>query len=303
MVGSGPMAALHAKAIGAVPELSLAKAVSRDHAKAQSFAETHSIPEAQSFDAFLDKPDVDAIWLVSPADVMHTVAIRLSELGLPLFLEKPVGMSLAETEQAREAIRSPHMVGLNRRFYEVIREGKALVEAAGGLTGIEIQMPEYILPLETRYGRHVLDAWHFGNSVHLIDLFRYFGGEVESLTALKSKRSWWDQSVAAAMRFDAGALGVFHANWGAPGGWRVTLAARDLQVIFQPIEQGRVLRRGEPEVALGPSGPDTRFKAGLAGQAAAFAELLDRGVLPDGAADLTDYARSVELVARLFEGA
>ncbi len=302
MVGSGPMAALHAKALGAVPELNLVKVVSRDAGKAQAFAEAHGIPQAQAFDAFLEAPEVDAIWLVSPADVMHTVAIRLATLGLPLFLEKPVGMSLAETQQAQGAIAVPHMVGLNRRFYEVIGRGKAVVEEAGGLTGIEIQMPEYILPLEARYGRHVLDAWHFGNSVHLIDLFRFFGGEVETLHPLTAKRSWWDQSVAAAMRFERGALGVFHANWGAPGGWRVTLAAHDVQVIFQPIEQGRVLRRGQPEEALTPVGPDASFKAGLAGQGAAFAALLSTGRLPDGAADLRDYARSVRLVADLFGG-
>lgn len=301
MVGAGPMAALHLKALSAVPELALVKAVSRDPAKAQAFGEAHGIPSAQAFDDFLAAPDVDAVWLVSPADVMHTVAIRLADLGLPLFLEKPVGMSLAETEQARDAIAVPHMVGLNRRFYEVIVEGKALVEAAGGLTGIEIQMPEYILPLEARYGRHVLAAWHFGNSVHLIDLFRHFGGEVEALHPLTAKRSWWDQSVAASMRFQGGALGVFHANWGAPGGWRVTLAARDLQVIFQPIEQGRVLRRGEPESALTPTGADATFKAGLTGQGRAFAHLLSTGSLPPGAADLSDYARSVKLVADLFE--
>jgi predicted dehydrogenase len=295
------MAALHAKALTAVPELVLAKAVSRDPGKARAFAEAHGAPQAQSFDEFLAAPDVDAIWLVAPAPAMHRVGMRLAATQLPLFLEKPVGMSVAETREALAAIGSPHMVGLNRRFYEVIQAGKAMLDEAGGATGIEIQMPEYTLPLESRYDRSVLDAWHFGNSVHLIDLFRYFGGEVDIVRSMVEQRTWWDQSVAASLRLSSGALGVFHANWGAPGGWRVTVSARDLQVVYQPIEQGRVLRRGQPDATLTPSGPDATFKAGLAGQARAFASMLQTGRLPAGAADLADYARSVQLVADLFQ--
>jgi predicted dehydrogenase len=192
------------------------------------------------------------------------------------------------------------MVGLNRRFYEILRKGKTLADQAGGVTGIEIHMPESIKPLETRYSRHVLDHWAYGNSIHLIDLFRFFAGEPTRVQSVHRQSAWWDRRVVATLEFDGGALGVFHAHWNAPGGWRVALTADELQLVFQPIERGVVLRRGQAAEPLEPEGPDCTVKAGLTGQAAAFYELLATGALPEGAADLADYERSVALVAELF---
>jgi predicted dehydrogenase len=300
LLGTGPMAALHVQALRKVAGLDVTTSVSRDLRKAQAFAEAHAIPNAVDYVQFIESPSVDAIWVVVPADVTHEVAIELAGNRLPLFLEKPVGMSSAQTRLAREKVNVPHMVGVNRRFYEVLRKGKRLIERAGGLTGIEIHMPENIAPLKERYSPHILERWAFGNSIHLVDLFRYFAGEPAAIHVVRSKRSWWDLSVAATLEFDNGALGVFHAHWGAPGGWRVALTAAEVQIVFQPIERGTVLRRGQEMMPLTPEGPDAVIKAGLTGQAEAFRGLLVTGALPDGAADLTDYERSVALVTDLF---
>ena len=294
------MAALHVQAIKKVPGLDITTSVSRDGRKAQAFAETHGIPAAVDYARFSEAPGVDAIWVVVPAEVAHTIAIELSARCLPLFLEKPVGMSTVQTLSARENVKVPHMVGVNRRFYEVLRRGNELIEEAGGLTGIEIHMPEDIAQLDQRYSRFVLDRWAFGNSIHLVDLFRFFAGEPTAVRVAQRQRSWSDRSIVAALEFDRGALGVFHAHWGAPGGWRVMIAANDLQIVFQPIERGSVLRRGRPAEPLLPQGPDATIKAGLTGQAEAFRDLLATGSLSKGAVDLADYERSVTLVSQLF---
>lgn len=300
LFGVGPMAAQHARAIRAVPGLDLAVSVSRDPAKAKVFAAEHAIAASRGLEDFLSAPEADGLYVVAPADVMRDLAIRLSRLGLPLMLEKPVGLSLEETRAARDAIQVPHMVGLNRRFYEIMQRGKALIEQRGGVTGIEIHMPEYIKPLETRYGRHVLESWMFGNSVHLVDLFRYFAGEPAEIDAARRQRSWHDISVVASLTFASNALGVFHAHWGTPGGWRVSVCAEDVQIVFQPVERALVWERGRQPAEWLPEGPDKELKAGLYGQAEAFGQLIRTGQIAAPAADLSDYLRSVELVSRIF---
>lgn len=300
VVGTGPMAALHIRALRAVPGLDIVTSVSRDLRRAEAFAKTHAIPAALGYAEFLQSAGADAIWVVVPAAVVHDVAIELAGKRLPLFLEKPVGMSVVQTRLARENVAVPHMIGVNRRFYEVIRKGRQLIEKAGGLTGIEIHMPENIKPLEKTHSRYVLDRWAFGNSIHLIDLLRFFGGEPTAVRVAQRTRTWWDRSVVATLELEGGALGVFHAHWGAPGAWRVAVTANDLQIVFQPIERGMVLWRGHDAELLTPQGPDSTIKAGLSGQAEAFYDLLATGTLPDGAVDLTDYERSVALVAELF---
>jgi predicted dehydrogenase len=300
VLGTGPMAAQHVQALRNVSGLEITTSVSRDARKAQAFAQVHAIPAAVDYARFLQSADADAVWVVVPADVAHNVAIELAGTRLPLFLEKPIGMSLAQTRTARDKVDVPHMVGVNRRFYEVLRKGKQLIKEAGGLTGIEIHMPENIKPLEQRYSRYVLERWAFGNSIHLVDLYRFFAGEPTAVHAVRRKRTWWDRSVVATLEFDCGALGVFHAHWGAPGAWRVAVTADELQIVFQPIERGMVLKRGQEAEPLMPLGADSTVKAGLTGQAEAFRDLLATGTLPEGAVDLADYEHSAALVAELF---
>lgn len=297
MIGVGRMAAKHAAVIEAVPGLRLASCASRSRDRAEAFAAEHGVPRPRLVDEVLAKPESDALWVVAPAGVMGDLAVELDALGLPLFLEKPVGLGPEETARARAAVTVPHMVGLNRRHYEVLREGRRLIEAAGGLRTIEIHMPENPSGLPDGYDQRVKQNWHYANSIHLIDLFRVFAGEVAEVTTFNTGLSPAERSYFSHLRFADGAAGMFNAQWYAPGGWRVTLYATDLSIVFQPIETGRVLRRNADPENLLPSGPDRDFKPGLYGQAEAFRELVRTATLPAVCADLADYERSVALVA------
>ncbi|MDX2158272.1 MAG: Gfo/Idh/MocA family oxidoreductase [Hyphomicrobiaceae bacterium] len=302
MIGVGPMAALHAAAIRNVPDLRLAACAARSLGRAQAFAATWNVPRATTVDELVASPDVDALWVVAPADAMAEVATKASRAGLPLFLEKPVGLDLAETEAAASTVGVPNLVGLNRRFYEVLQRGAEIVAEAGGLRFIEVHMPEDLRPLEGRYRGKALSNWQYGNSIHLIDLFRYFGGEVKRVTAQPEVGDYWDRSYVAMIEFENGARGIYNAQWYAPGPWRVSLYANNVMIQYAPLEKGLVIRSpGRQQSTIEPSGPDKDLKPGLGGQAQAFAHLLRTGTLPEGASDLKGYARSVALVRALTE--
>jgi predicted dehydrogenase len=305
LVGAGPMAAEHARVLHEVEGFRLVSCVSRTREHAEEFARAAGIASARSLDEVLARPEADALWVCVSADAMASAATACAGCGLPMFLEKPVGLDPAETGRALDAVRVPHMVGLNRRFYEIVRHGHDLVRESGGLRAIEVHMPEDLGRVPARHAPRALRQWQFANSVHLIDLFRYFAGEPASVTASNVVRSVRDRSYNGLVRFETGARGIFHSQWYAPGGWRVALYADDLSIVYQPIERAQVLRRGRGAEPLMPAGPDARYKAGLHGQASAFVRLVRDGRLPPGAADLADYARSVALVQRLtaVEGA
>lgn len=299
LIGTGPVAALHAQAIARVPGLRLASCAARHRDRAEAFAAAHGIPRARLFDEVAARPEADALWVVVPSRAMAEVACTLAPLGLPMFLEKPVGLTPAETAEARERVRVPHMVGLNRRFYEVIGRSRRLIEEAGGLRAIEIHLPENPRAAQHRFGEKELTTWAYGNSIHMLDLFRFLAGEVAQLHALNVERSWWDRGYSAVMSFEGGARGMLNAQWYAPGPWRLALYAEDLMIVHQPVEQATVLRPGRDAETIRPEGPDATLKSGFHGQAEAFARLL-RGAAPDPrAADLAEYMRSVELVSRL----
>jgi len=296
LVGAGPMAAQHARVLHEVEGLRLVSCASRTRERAQAFAHAAGIPTARTFDEVLASPQADALWLCVSADAMATVATACAARGLPMFLEKPVGLDPAETGRVRDAIRVPHMVGLNRRFYEVIRRGRDLMIEQGGVRAIEVHMPENMRRAPDKHAARTLRRWQFANSVHLIDLFRYFAGEPAGITASNVVRSDSDRSYNALVRFESEAHGIFHSQWYAPGAWRVAVYAEGIAIVYQPIERAQILRGDGSAEALMPTGPDTRYKAGLHGQASAFVRLLRDGRPPPGAVDLADYARSVSLV-------
>lgn len=300
LIGVGPMAKLHAAAFHLVEGVSVAKCASRSLDKAKTFAAENGIGEGVTLDALLDNPDVDGLVIVTPAAQMAEVSLRAAATGLPLFMEKPVGLDADETQAAAQAITQPNMVGLNRRFYEVLRKGKELIDAAGGARFIEIHMPEDIRAVEHLYQGKALHNWQYGNSVHLIDLFRFFGGEAVSAKPHTTQRDWWDRSYCGIVDFENGARGVYNAQWYAPGPWRISVYARDLAIYFAPIERGLVMRMpGRQTSELVAEGHDATLKAGFYGQAEAFATLLRTGKPVEGAADMKDYLRSVELIRDL----
>ena len=307
ILGAGPIAALHTAAFREVEGIDLTLAISRTTAAAERFAAEQSIPRSTTIADLLERgaeaTGIDAVLVVVPAIHMARIAADMASLGVPLLLEKPVGMSLAETEDAANRITVPHMVGLNRRFYDVIRRGREAIDAAGGARFIEIHMPEDIRALADRYGEETLNAWAFGNSVHLVDLFRVFAGETSGVRTNNEVRSYWDRSYSGLIDFESGARGVYNAQWYAPGPWRVTVYGDGITALFAPIEEGLILRMpGRQREEVKPQGPDTKLKAGFHGQAEAFRDLVRDGRLPEGAADMAEYLRSVRLVHELTSG-
>jgi predicted dehydrogenase len=299
LIGVGPMATQHVQVLNAIEGVEIVSCASRDLEKANAFAAKHNISQARVINDVLDSPEADAIWLCVAAGAMKDVALEFDTLGLPMFLEKPVGLSLAETTHVQTELKSPHMVGLNRRFYEIIQKGRTLIEESGGLKAIEIHMPEDVLSVPDTHADITKKNWQFANSVHLIDLFRFFGGEIENVTTMNRTASDSDRSYNALVNFESHAVGHFNAQWYAPGGWRVALYGEDTNIVFQPIERGLLLKRGKDSVEILPENQDTRFKAGLYGQGIAFLNLLEKGILLEAAADMEDYRRSVDLVSAL----
>lgn len=301
MIGVGPMASLHVKAIQQIKELKITHCTSRSQEKAEKFANEHGIDNPQTLDDFKNNPDVDALWVVAPADKMSELALELNKLGKPMFLEKPVGLSVEETRNVAQQLTVPNMIGLNRRFYEIIQRSKKIIDQAGGARAIEVHMPENIRLVPDKQSQYSKEQWQFANSVHLLDLFRFFGGEVKNITSQNTVKNIWNRSYNALLEFVNGANGIYNAQWYAPAGWRVTVYAEDVSVTLAPIEKATVMRQGEKPYTIDAQKLDREFKPGLCGQAECFLSLLETGEKPQDMADIHDYLKSVELVDQLTQ--
>jgi len=306
LVGSGLIARQHLLAMARVPEIVPAGVASRTRAHAEALAREFAVPVVADSPAELvaaARPDALMI-LVSP-QAMLQVALSCMDLGLPLFLEKPVGLCGDEAELAAEAAARrgvPNMVGFNRRHYSVFAAGLRRIRERGRLLSVIVEGSERMAVARGtgRFTADVLRAWLFANATHTIDLLRHFGGEPAEVAAFSaSLREPLGDQFAACLRFESGTLGAYYANWHSPGGWAVTLKGEGVSVDFRPLEKGLVSHADGTREELLPDADDAAVKPGFAGQLRALARLVRERRLDPPSQDLAGALRTMRLAERL----
>ncbi|MBE7423392.1 MAG: scyllo-inositol 2-dehydrogenase (NAD(+)) [Bacteroidia bacterium] len=306
VVGAGNIAAKHLEALEGLAGASVVGIASRTRAKAAALAARFRIPcVADDLDGLLREARPDGLLILVSAANIAEVTRQAMRTGLPLFVEKPAGLTPAESaELARLAgelgVRS--MVGYNRRYYSVFHQGIEVIRRHGPLLGLLIEGHERIDAVRAagRQPDAVLHGWIYANATHTIDLLRFFGGEVDEMHCLAHRRRepLGDQ-FAAIMNFDSGALGEYSAHWLSPGGWRVMLSGQGVTVEFKPLEAGVWIDAKGQRHEIAPSEADQRYKPGFHGQMAAFCRLV-RGEDPGWPAqDLAGAHRTMQLAARM----
>lgn len=306
IVGAGNIAVKHLEALQGMAGVHVAGIASRTRSKAEALAARFGIAcVADDLEGLMhDARPAGLLILVSVASIGSVVREAMRS-GLPLFIEKPAGLTPVESaELARLAgefgVKS--MVGYNRRFYSVFRQGIDIIRQHGPLMGLLIEGHERIGAVRAT-GKHpdfVLANWLYANATHTVDLLRFFGGEVTEMHCLAHRhREPLGDQFAAIMNFDSGALGEYSAHWLSPGGWRVMLAGNGVTVEFKPLESGSWIDAKGQRHEITASAEDQRCKPGFHGQMAAFCRLV-RGDEPDWAAqDLAAAHRTMELAERM----
>lgn len=115
------------------PSSEVVAIASRDLARARAAADDLQIPRAHgSYEALLDDPEVDAVYVPLPNHLHVPWSVRALEGGKHVLCEKPVAMSSAEARQLQQAAeRHPRlkvMEAFMYRFHPQWRRTKELVE-------------------------------------------------------------------------------------------------------------------------------------------------------------------------------
>jgi D-xylose 1-dehydrogenase (NADP+, D-xylono-1,5-lactone-forming) len=124
-------------AIQASTSAELVAVASRDAERARAFAEKGGIPRAYgSYEALLDDPDVDAVYIPLPNNLHREWAIRAAEKKKHVLCEKPLALSAAECREM-QAAADTHGVRLMEAFMYRFhpRTEKLLELVRGGATG------------------------------------------------------------------------------------------------------------------------------------------------------------------------
>lgn len=196
-----------------------------------------------------------------------------------ILLEKPGSVTkegMQKIEQLADEKRANVYIAYNRRFYASVLEAKQRIEMDGGLTSFIFEFTEWSHVItgidKTKFQ---LNNWFIGNSTHVIDTAFYFGGKPKQIsTYVQSPIEWHPKGsiyVGAGIT-ENDILFSYHANWSAPGSWKLELLTRKNRYIFRPFEKLHVQKLGTvsiEEIVLNDE-LDVQFKPGLYEQTKAY---------------------------------
>lgn len=246
ILGCGDFAHKHAQIAGRLPDdLELVAFSDRNLHKAESFAAQYG-REARAFSdhhQMMDSVDLDLLIVVLPPYGHTDEVAQAAERGIHLLIEKPIALTSQQAWKmvaAAEAAGIKSQVGFMYRFGAAVEALRArLDDGSAGPVGL-ISARYFCNSLHASWWR---DRSRSGGQlleqvIHLFDLLRFFGGEVESVYSRQNNLFHRDvpgytvEDVSATVAgFASGALGVVYAtNNAVPGRW-----INDYRVVTQRL--------------------------------------------------------------------
>jgi len=129
IVGTGYIAAFHARAIQRLPDVELVCVCDANLRRAKSFAAEWAVPTAyDSLQSMLADQDIHVVHVLTPPDLHHMLAKAVLLSGTNVFLEKPMCTSVREAADLLEIADARNLlIGVNHNFlfsgsYRLLRE-------------------------------------------------------------------------------------------------------------------------------------------------------------------------------------
>ena len=249
ILGTGGMAAQHAKNFAAIDGVSVVGGIDVDPGRLAAFNAAHNIPNGfASLDAALAWGEFDAVANVTPDSIHHATSIAALKAGKHVFCEKPLATDATkafEMVDVAEASGLINMVNLSYRNVAQLQKARELVlgGAVGSVKHVEASYlqswlvskawgdwrseSKWLWRLSRKHGSngvlgdigvHILDFASFGAGQ---DIAHVFARLKTFDKAPGNKIGEYDldanDSFTMAVDFDNGALGVIHSSRWATG--------------------------------------------------------------------------------------
>jgi predicted dehydrogenase len=223
VIGAGPNAAGHARYFARSGRSKVVAIADPDLNRAHALA---SECQASAMEDYRDMlGDVDAVVVSSPNFLHHEHAVAAAKAGKHVYCEKPMGLSLAQATEIRDAIAEASvqsLVGFSTRFTEPVQTMLRLSGSGqlGKIISVDSRRLCNVTPAPPKHWRHnpsLSGGLLYEINIHEIDWMLAAGGPVESCYA----RSWAvDQQsklsndhIWVILNFKSGATGMHEGSW------------------------------------------------------------------------------------------
>lgn len=202
VIGAGWMGHVHARAYQRLPQHwpdlavrpEVVAVADSSAAAGEAFSRAHGATAYADWHDLVADPDVAAVSVTAPNFLHREIGVAVAEAGKHLWIEKPVGLTLADTTAVRDAVRVNGVVGcvgFNYRHVPAVARARRVVEsgAIGVPTHARVQLlTDYAAhpgsPLSWRYAVDRGGHGALGDlASHGVDLLRFVLGEVTGVMA------------------------------------------------------------------------------------------------------------------------
>jgi len=210
-------------ALQQVQKSKLMSLYSSDLNRAKYLANKFSVPFSfNNYDEFL-KSDIDCVYIAS-ANVNHyEQVIKAAKAHKHIHCEKPMAMNYEQAKEMVEVCKANNVyltVNYLHRFHPMVNKAKEIIEKdmLGKIVSVTANFNIDMPPNENFRFTKALSGGGALRDVgtHMIDLLRYFGGEISEINGVMDNvvyNSEVDDFAAATIKFIKGGYGFFNVSF------------------------------------------------------------------------------------------
>jgi predicted dehydrogenase len=225
LIGCGEIGKLRAAALARVPAMRLVVVCDADRARAASLSPVPHARVETDWRRAVAGEDLDVVIVSTPPSSHAEIAIAALGAGKHVLCEKPLARNPIECRSMTDAAARAGRVlatGFNYRFYPPALKARELVDS--GVLGRIDHVRAYTgYSAATHHQAWLHDAAEMGggalrdNGIHLIDLTRWFLGDVAEISGRTSGGVWGfdgcEDNGFAILRGVSGATATLQASW------------------------------------------------------------------------------------------
>jgi predicted dehydrogenase len=208
-------------AMRAAERAELVAVASRRQSRAEEYAAEWGMPRGHgSYQALLDDPQVDAIYISLPNSLHAEWTVRAAEAGKHVLCEKPLAVSVGECDEIIAAAQSGGVVvaeAVMYLYHPLLHRARQLVEegAVGQVTVVRGALAIDLEPSDDIRWQPEMGGgslWDVGS--YPVSFIRWIAGEPQEVFGWQSlSESGVDQTFAGLLRYGNGVLGGFDCGF------------------------------------------------------------------------------------------
>lgn len=196
---------------------------SRDNNRAKTLAQKFGVHRYfDDYDEFLNS-DINAVFIASENSRHYEQVIKAANAGKSILCEKPLAITSQQAEEMVKVCKENNVllaVNYVHRFHPLVIKAKELImdQKLGKLVSIDVHF-NFDFPPDNnfRFKKHLSGGGALRDiGTHMIDLLRFFGGEIESIDGFIDNliyKSEVDDFALGIVKFAKDGYGTFNVSF------------------------------------------------------------------------------------------